>query len=132
LLLSTTKKPQSHSRAESQVQQNKLRGSASLQPGFALITTNIVNTTVKGWITLWERESSSPEETKEPTRGINWLKLTVSLLFAITTPLGMGVGMVICPRHNEDSQKNGVYRLTEPGEGLTSIFIQHKCSRLRA
>ena len=47
---------------------------------------------------------------KEPTRGIDWLKLTLSLLFAITTPLGMGVGMVVWARHNEGSQKNGVYR----------------------
>ncbi|EDR11989.1 uncharacterized protein LACBIDRAFT_314029 [Laccaria bicolor S238N-H82] len=45
--------------------------------------------------TLWERDSSSPGDTKEPTRGIDWLKLTLSLLFTITIPLGMGVGMVV-------------------------------------
>ena len=63
--------------------------------------------------TLWERELSSPEDTKEPTRGIDWLKLTLSVLFAITTPLGMGVGMVVWTHHNGGSQKDGVYRSTE-------------------
>lgn len=68
--------------------------------------------------TLWERESSSPVDTKEPTRGIDWLKLTLSLLFAITTPLGMGVGMVVWTRH-EGSQKDAQMLLTQ---GLMSAI----------
>lgn len=69
--------------------------------------------------TLWEPESSSPEDTKEPTRGIDWLKLTLSLLFAITTPLGMGVGMIVWTRHNGSSQKNAQMLLTQ---GLMSAI----------